>query len=168
MTVSTEIGGKEPRPDGVRLGRPQSYRVRSDAGQALVEFLVVVPVLLLLFFGIVELGAAWRTSQVITNTAREGARQAVLPTGTQARVDSIVNDRLVSAGLNPADALVEIVCTAGAGACFPGAPGQSTEVRISYPHSFILLGPIAEMATGGGNDTWGTVTLQSSFAMRNE
>jgi Flp pilus assembly protein TadG len=106
MTVSTEIGGKEPRPDGVRLGRPQSYRVRSDAGQALVEFLVVVPVLLLLFFGIVELGAAWRTSQVITNTAREGARQAVLPTGTQARVDSIVNDRLVSAGLNPADALV--------------------------------------------------------------
>jgi len=133
-----------------------------------VEFLVVVPALLLLFFGIVEVGAAWRTYQVVTNTAREGARQAVLPTATQSRVDSIVNFRLATSGLNPADATIEILCAAGPGACFPGVTGQSTEVRVSYPHTFLLLGPIAELATGGGAGPWGTVTLRSSLVMRNE
>ena len=51
----------------------------SKAGQALVEFLIVLPVLVLLIFGIIEMGAAWRTYQVATNTAREGARLTILP-----------------------------------------------------------------------------------------
>jgi hypothetical protein len=139
-----------------------------DGGQALAEFVVVVPALLLLFFGIVELGAAWRTYQVVTNTAREGARAAVLPTATQARVDSIVQFRLSTGGLEPGNATVEVICAAGPGACFPGVPGQSTEVRISYPHTFILLGPVVELATGGSGASWGTVTLSSGLVMRNE
>ena len=43
-------------------------RRRSEARQALVEFLIVMPVLVLLIFGIIEMGAAWQTYQVTTNT----------------------------------------------------------------------------------------------------
>jgi hypothetical protein len=39
---------------------------------------IVLPVLLLLVFGIIEMSNAWRTFQVVTNAAREGARVAIL------------------------------------------------------------------------------------------
>jgi Flp pilus assembly protein TadG len=134
-----------------------------------VEFLVVVPILLLLFFGIAELGGAWRTYQVITNTAREGARAAVLPNATEAGVLAIVNNRLTTAGLDAGAATVQIICAAGPGACFgAGRSGGETEVRVSFSHTFILLGPVVEVATGGGGEDWGTITMQSGIVMRNE
>lgn len=156
-----------------RGGRWSSDMVRSrrrgESGQALVEFLIVVPVLLLIFFGIAEVGAAWRTFQVVTNTAREGARAAVLPNATEAGVRAIVAGRLGTGGLNAADANVQILCTAGAGACFgAGRSGGQTEVRVAFPHRFVLLGPLVELATGGGGDRWGEVTMRSGIVMRNE
>jgi Flp pilus assembly protein TadG len=143
-------------------------RKRGESGQALVEFLIVVPILLLIFFGIVEVGAAWRTFQVITNTAREGARASVLPNATEAGVRAIVIGRLDSAGLDASEATVDIVCLAGPGACFPSQSGGSTEVRIAFPHTFILLGPLVELATGGGGDQWGEITMRTGIVRRNE
>lgn len=158
-----------PMVPGGRLPRPLRRRLRGESGQALVEFLIVVPILLLLFFGIVELGAAWRTFQVVTNSAREGARAAVLPNATEAEVRAIVADRLATGGLAAADATVDINCTAGAGACFgAGRSGEQTEVRISFPHQFVLMGPLVQLATGQGGDRWGEVTLRSGIVMRNE
>jgi hypothetical protein len=158
-----------PTVPGKRRTHPPRYRVRGNSGQALVEFLIVVPILLLLFFGIVELGAAWRSFQVVTNSAREGARAAVLPNATEAGVRAIVANRLTTGGLTAGDATVVINCTAGAGACFgAGRSGQQTEVRISFPHQFILLGPLVQLATGEGGDRWGEVTLRSGIVMRNE
>ncbi len=43
-------------------------------GQGLVEFAFVVPVLLMLFFGIIELGVIFSVYIGLTNTTREGAR----------------------------------------------------------------------------------------------
>jgi hypothetical protein len=131
--------------------------------------LIVLPILLLLFFGIVEVGAAWRSYQVVTNTAREGARAAILPNSTEAGVRAIVDGRLTSGGLDPGSATVEIVCPGG-GSCFGATRpfGAGTEVRIAYPHTFVLLGPIAEWATGGGGGSWGTITMRTAIVMRNE
>ena len=47
---------------------------RDDGGQALVEFALIMPFLLLFLVGIVEFGRAWNQHQVITDAAREGAR----------------------------------------------------------------------------------------------
>lgn len=160
---------KVPLMTGRGCARTQRIRNRSESGQALVEFLIVVPILLLLFFGIVELGAAWRTFQVVTNSAREGARAAVLPNATEDGVRAIVAERLTTGGLTAGDATVDINCTAGAGACFDsGRSGEQTEVRISFPHQFILLGPLVQLATGESGDRWGEVTLRSGIVMRNE
>ena len=54
-------------------------RVRSQAGAELVEFALVLPIMLLVFGGIVDFGLLLQRQQVVTNAAREGARLAVLP-----------------------------------------------------------------------------------------
>jgi hypothetical protein len=128
----------------------------------------VIPFLVLLVFGIIEFGAAWRAYQIVTNTAREGARAAVLPSSTYAGPMAVVNGHLSGGGLDPADATVEILCTAGTDAtCFPASTGEGTEVRISYPYTFIFLGPIVNYIGWSGSG-FGTVTMQTGIVMRNE
>jgi len=145
---------------GRRRGRP-----RGDSGQALVEFLIVFPVLLLLLFGIIEMGAAWRTYQVTTNAAREGARLTVLPSADEDEIRDAIDERLLRGGLSPANATVEFDC---GGDCFGGAasPGDPAEVRIAYPFEFAFLGPIMDYV--GATSALRTVTMETGFVMRIE
>lgn len=141
--------------------------LRSDRGQAVVEFMIVFPLLVLLVFGIIEMGAAWRTYQVTTNAAREGARLTVLPSANEDDIRAAIADRLTEGGLNPSDATIDFVCDSGD--CFGAGrtTGAGAEVRIAYPFNFVLLGPIADYVAGGG-DSFGSVTMQTGFVMRIE
>ena len=149
--------------------RPAPRGLWEESGQALVEFLMVFPILLFLVIGIIEMGAAWRAYQVTTNTAREGARMAVVANGaTYDEVRDEINARLRGGGLDPAQAEVEFRCDGGTNAdCFGGAVGESMEANISYPYTFIFLGPIARFI-GGDGSAFGTVTMQTGIVMRNE
>ena len=49
-------------------------RSRRERGQALVEFALVVPIFLVLVFGIVDFGWALKSWITVTNASREGAR----------------------------------------------------------------------------------------------
>ena len=51
---------------------------RKESGQSLVEFAVVLPLLLLLVFGIIEFGRIFQASLVVNHAARESARQAIV------------------------------------------------------------------------------------------
>ncbi|HEY9294325.1 MAG TPA: TadE family protein [Microlunatus sp.] len=51
---------------------------RNDHGAAVVEFALVLPILLLLVFGIVEFGRAYSIQTTISGAAREGARVMAL------------------------------------------------------------------------------------------
>jgi Flp pilus assembly protein TadG len=53
--------------------------LRDRKGQNLVEFALVVPMLLLLVFGIAEFGRAWMTKNILTGAAREAVRVAAVP-----------------------------------------------------------------------------------------
>jgi Flp pilus assembly protein TadG len=79
------------------LRRP---RRRDHRGQALVEFALVLPILLLLIFGLVDLGRAIYAQNALSEAAREGARYGSvqarsagdlpgIETYTQDRIDSI-------------------------------------------------------------------------------
>ena len=48
------------------------------SGQALVEFALVLPILLLIIFGIVDAGRLIFTSNTVSNAARQGARVAIV------------------------------------------------------------------------------------------
>jgi Flp pilus assembly protein TadG len=58
--------------------RMTRHRTADRSGAAAVEFALVLPLLVLILFGIVEFAAAWHARQLITNAAREGARVAVV------------------------------------------------------------------------------------------
>jgi hypothetical protein len=137
----------------------------SDSGQALVEFIIVFPVLLLILFGIIEMGAAWRTYQVTTNAAREGARMTVLPDPDEDEIRDALDERLLRGGLTPASASIEFDC---GGDCFGAgrSPGDPAEVRIAYPFQFAFLGPIMDYM--GATDALGSVTMETGFVMRVE
>lgn len=49
---------------------------RKKRGAAIIEFAVLLPLLLIIVFGIIEFGFLWLQSHYIANAAREGARIA--------------------------------------------------------------------------------------------
>lgn len=61
-------------------------------GTAIVEFAVVLPLLLLLLFGIIEFGWLFMVRQTLVNAAREGCRVAVLKTSTNADVAARIEE----------------------------------------------------------------------------
>lgn len=58
----------------MRLG--PSRRGRGEGGASALEFALVVPVLLLIIFGIIEFGFMFQAQLALTHAAREGARLA--------------------------------------------------------------------------------------------
>ena len=69
-------------------------RTHDQTGAAAVEFAIVLPILILLVFGIVQFSIAFNRVQGLQAAAREGARVAALPQSTQADVRSKVTSAL--------------------------------------------------------------------------
>jgi hypothetical protein len=85
---------------------------RDGRGQSAAEMAILVPVLLLLAIGVVDLGRAFYSYIVITNASREGARHAShLPADVAGTKLAAVNEA-ASAGLNPplVVANVTVIC----------------------------------------------------------
>ena len=53
-------------------------RRSKGTGQSLAEFALVLPIFLVLFFAVIDLGSAIFTFNSLTNAAREGARLAIV------------------------------------------------------------------------------------------
>lgn len=131
---------------------------RAEEGQALVEFALVVPFLLVFIIGIVEFGRAWNLHQVLTDAAREGARVAVVDDGTiaLATVENAVKRGIASAGANPVHADIDVTG-------LNGVTGTPATVEVAFPYQFIFFGALKKWTTGES-----TVWLRTKFTMRNE
>ncbi len=137
------------------LRRPRSGDPR--AGQALVEFALVAPILLLLLLGIVDFARAWNVYEVLTDAAREGAREAVVDNGkTEAEVRQIIVDAAARAGIEITDADIQIT---GLGS----GRGNPTTVRIEHTYPLRFVGALVSLAQGSNE-----LVLATEFAMRNE
>ena len=77
-----------------RVGRSEMGKRTKEQGQGLLELAVILPVLLILMIGLVEIGYALRDYLVVVNACREGGRFAAR--GRFA--DQAVGERVVSAG----------------------------------------------------------------------
>ncbi|MGB2804041.1 MAG: TadE/TadG family type IV pilus assembly protein, partial [Candidatus Zixiibacteriota bacterium] len=58
--------------------------LRNRDGQSIIEFAVLLPILLMVIFGITEFGRAILVKNVLHTAAREGARLAVVSDSTSA------------------------------------------------------------------------------------
>jgi Flp pilus assembly protein TadG len=135
-------------------------RVRSERGAELIELAMVTPILLLVIGGIVDFGFLFRSWQVITNAAREGARVGVLPNYTcnaNAGSDVVtrVNAYLDSSGVSGAVVQAVTSVTGGVTSCV---------VRVSLNQPLPSLGVFGQFF--GGN--FGSVPLASTATMRTE
>jgi Flp pilus assembly protein TadG len=101
----------------------------NEKGQNLVEFALVVPMLLLLVFGIAEFGRAWMTQNILTGAAREAVRILAVPPGIitpQDRADNVLN----SAGIT--GAIVDVDD--------PGVAFGPVSVTIDYDFPVVVVG----------------------------
>ena len=71
-------------------------------GAAVVEFAFVAPLLIMLTFGMIELGRLVMVKQLMINASREGARLAVLPSSTEQAVIAQVNSELAAGTIHGA------------------------------------------------------------------
>ena len=133
----------------------------------MAELAVVLPVLLLLIFGMVEMAAAWRTFQVITNIARDGARVAVLPSSTDQDVTDHIESLLDTSGFDSAQATIAYACDAEGSTSICVDTNNATQVTVDYPYTFRLLGPLVAFA-GGNDGGFGTISITSTSIMRRE
>lgn len=133
---------------------------KAEAGQSLVEFAIVLPILLAIVIGIFEFGRSWNVYQVITNAAREGARLAVVPSSSESAVRANVEDALARAALDPALGTISV-------SGMSAGTGTPVTVQIDYPYEFAFLGPIVDLLGDGGGIP-GSITLSTTFVMRNE
>jgi Flp pilus assembly protein TadG len=111
-------------------------RHKQQFGSATVEMAIMLPLLLLLVFGIAEFGIALYRQEVLTNASREGARAGIVlstPPVTTAQVQNVVTNYLTSVGWNAA--LANVTAT-GAG----GAFGTNVTVTVTYVTNFPILG----------------------------
>ena|SRR5579885_3547641 len=148
---------------GVTRTRPSAFPMPPtlpDDGVSLVEFAFVVPVFLLLLFGMIDFGRAYSTSVTLTNAVREGARYGITnPTDTSGIIAAVQN---AAGPYNDASLIIpNPTCSASC------TSGQSVVVTSSYSFSFITpLAAIANFVSGGTIPS--TFTINSSATMRIE
>ena len=82
--------------------------LKSEKGQAMVEFALVLPLLLILLCGIIDFGWLYYNQITLNNAAREGARYAVIYYDPVSDWKSAAESRMLSSmvGVSSAAAIV--------------------------------------------------------------
>ena len=110
-------------------------RNRRSRGQAMVEFTLILPLLLLLILGIYQFGQTYADYIQVTNAARDGGRKALVSRSDVSGVsDVITTAKNATWWLDKNQMAVSVS---------PGQPwttGQNVTVTVTYPYSINLLG----------------------------
>lgn len=150
--------------------------MKNNKGVALVEFAIVLPLLIILVFGIIEFGFIIYDKAMITNASREGARLGIVfrvdptngeyispDTGTvqamiETKITQYLSNHLISLGSNtpPPSLSNGGITTIVSGT----SPGGELTVNIIYPYSFVIVSKLI----GSGP----TVNLSATTIMRLE
>ncbi len=114
---------------------------KEKRGTQVVEFAILLPVLLLLVFGIIDFGRGFFSWVIITNGAREGARAAAVGKTT----DVVVNKVAYAVGGLYVTQVTSGACSITEGAlCITGGniggyPDEPVTVTVKYNFRFIVL-----------------------------
>jgi len=106
----------------------------NERGAAATEFALLLPVFLLILFGIIEFGMIMYGREVVTNAAREGARAGIVqgpPKRTAGDITTIANNYLTGTGINQADVTFT---PAGVGLASP----NTLTVTAVYNYNFLI------------------------------
>jgi Flp pilus assembly protein TadG len=114
---------------------------RDPRGQSVVEFALVLPILLLVVFGITEFGRALMTANMLTQAAREGARVAALGYN-DAAVNTRVTEVLTAANITATSVVIT-----------PDSTGVTPKVEVAVSSLFESMAanvlPFTELSLTG-------------------
>lgn len=133
-------------------------KVHHQKGAVAVEFALMLPVLVLLLYGIVEFSLLLFNKQILTNASREGARYGIVarvPRYNDAEIQTVVENYC-------ADHLISF----GAGNLRLDPPidregndfGDNLTVSVKYDYNFLVL----------ANLGFGPITLAADSVMKME
>jgi Flp pilus assembly protein TadG len=129
-------------------------------GMAMVEAVIVLPLLLMTMFAVIEFGVVFGRWQTVTNAAREGARKAVVfrtncdKTAVDDEVRAVVKSYASGIGITLEDSDIAVD-----GTC--GPKDTSSTVIVTLPYTFSVLPGFAASVNP-------TITLLGNSVMRNE
>jgi Flp pilus assembly protein TadG len=149
-------------------------RLRADGAQSLLEFALILPMLLILVFGIIDFGMGLRAYISVSAATREGARYASVgnPGGTftsggsgecNGSTSTTAVGRVCKTldGLNLAD-ISSVAVT------YPNghAPGNSVHVSASYHYHYITpVHGIVNFLSGGSMPNYLTITSATDMRL---
>lgn len=122
-------------------------RMKRQRGDGLVEFALILPILMLLVMGILDLGRAVYAYSVVANCAREGCRYASVTPGDDLAITAVCTSAAV--GLDATAMTVTVF--------YPTT--DSVRVHVSYQFQLITL--LVAQAISGRT----TITLASQATM---
>ena len=114
------------KEDGVQM----IHSIKSERGQSLVEFALILPLFIIVLFGIMEFGRLWEMTNLITSASREGARVAAISGSSQSQAINAAQHVLSAANID--DATVSVA-----------GPNSESEVSVTVTvHYTPLTGSI--------------------------
>lgn len=127
------------------MKRWSKYFYHAQKGQSLVEFALLVPIFVIMLFGIMEFARLWETMNVLTGAAREGARVAAVTSPSVSQVTDAVERLLGAANISGASVTVS-------------GPNSDAEVIVTVSINYTPL-------TGSIVPGIGAISLTRSSAM---
>jgi len=145
LAAIRRLRGLQQRSTGVR-----------ERGQALVEFAMILPIMLLLICALVDFGRAYYTWLMVTNAAREGAR-----VGATQQPESAINARILDSidGLDGSELTINVTNA-------QGPRGEPINVDLTYNFEFVT--PISSLLALVGGDALAEPQIEGYASMRLE
>lgn len=133
------------------MSRPARRRA-VESGAVAVEFALLLPVLMLLIFGLIDFGRALNAQITLSQAARDGARLAAM-----GRPDAAARTQAAAIGLTGVNVTVW--------SCLPGA-GLASSATVQATYSFSFATPVgAFTALFGQAQSGGQLTLTAQSVM---
>jgi Flp pilus assembly protein TadG len=113
-------------------------QIRSQQGQTMTEFALVLPVLALILFAVIQFGIVFNNYITLTDATRAGARRAAVSRQDPNR-DSVVISAVRSSATDLKSSKLSVPPPTST-----WDPGADVTVTASYPYSINLLGIVVK------------------------
>jgi Flp pilus assembly protein TadG len=131
----------------------RSRKARDDRGAAAVELAIVLPLLLVILFGIIDFGRMLNTQIALTQAAREGVRGLALGTSTDP-TSTVRTDAFPVTGVNVA----YTTC--------PANPSPTSVATVTATTKFSYITPVSAIFTVIGQPALAAPTITGKAQMR--
>jgi len=139
----------------------------TQKGAAVVEMAIILPLLLVLLFGIMEFGMLFYDKAVITNASREAARSGIAyrnPKLTTEKIQEVAIKYTTNYLMSSQSGTIPTVTVTPSPT--PTTSGTPLTVKVDYPYHFFVFGNLFNLFTNGTMSN--EINISATSTMNNE